>query len=330
VASSFGSMFAGRMTLARYRKETWSRVELRALESLALHPAAHALHYGSACFEGLKAYRRADGAVHVFRLDAHVERLRATAELLCLPIPPADLIEDLVCRLVDASRKDVPAFPGALYLRPVLLGTDANVGSATKPATEALLYVIASPVGDYFSSGQKPLTLYIEERAMRSTPEFGQAKAGGNYAAALRTQQRARDDHHADQVLFCPDGNVQEAGAANFLLLADDRLLTKPLDGSILAGVTRDSLLQLAGRAGYRVEERNFDVDELLAWIPTGEAALSGTAAVLAGVGELIHRGATHRVGDGEVGPHTRRLRERLIAVQFGDTEDELGWLRVV
>ena len=330
MAATFGSVFAGRMTLARYRDGSWNRGELRALEPLALHPAAHALHYGSACFEGLKAYRRADGGVHVFRLDAHAERLRTSAGLLCLPLPPRALVEELVCRLVDAVRKEVPAFPGALYLRPVLIGTDPNVGAATKPAAEASLYVIASPVGDYFAGGQRPLTLWVEEQVMRSTPEFGRVKTGGNYAAALRTVQRAKTEHHADQVLFCPGGDVQETGATNFLLLADGRLLTKPLDGSILAGVTRDSLLQLAVRGGYRVEERDFDVDELLGWIPSGEAALSGTAAVLAGVGTVICRGAAHRVGDGEVGPHTRRLRERLVAVQFGDAEDEFGWLRLV
>jgi branched-chain amino acid aminotransferase len=268
--------------------------------------------------------------VHVFRLDAHVERLRTTAGLLCLPLPSPGLVEELVCRLVDATRKDVPPFPGALYVRPVLIGTDPNVGAATKPAVEAMLYAIASPVGDYFAGGQRPLTLCIEERTMRSTPEFGRANTGGNYAAALRTVQRARAAHQADQVLFCPNGNVQETGAANFLLLDEGRVLTKPLDGSILAGVTRDSLLRLAERGGYRVEERDFDVDELLGWIPNGEAALTGTAAVLAGVGTLIHRGVSHRVGDGDIGPHTRRLRERLVAVQFGDAEDEFGWLRLV
>jgi len=330
VASGFGTIFSGRMTVARYRQGEWGRVELRGLEPLSIHPAAHALHYGSSCFEGLKAYRRADGGVQLFRLDAHVERLRASATLLCLPVPPVALVEDMVCRLVDAARKDVPAFPGALYVRPVLLGMDPNVGAATKPATEALLYVIVSPVGDYFSGGQRPLTLCIEERSPRSTPEFGRAKTGGNYAAALRTVQGARAKHNADQVLFCPNGHVQETGAANFLLLADGKLLTKRLDGSILPGVTRDSLLRLAERGGYRVEERDFHVDELVGWIPTGEAALSGTAAVLAGVGTIIFRGKEHRVGDGEIGSHTRRLRERLVAVQFGDAEDEFGWLRVV
>jgi branched-chain amino acid aminotransferase len=330
MAGGFGSTFCGRMTLSRFRQGAWGRAELRGLEPLSLHPGSHALHYGSACFEGLKAYRRADGGVHVFRLDAHAERLRTSATLLCLPVPPRPLVEELVCRLVDAVRKDVPKFPGALYLRPVLLGTDANVGAATRPATEALLYVIASPVGDYFGKGQRPLTLYVEESAMRTTPEFGQAKAGGNYAAALRTVQRARAAHPADQVLFCTGGKVQEAGAANFILLGEGSLITKPLDGSILAGVTRDSLLKLASRGGYRVEERDIDVDELLAFVPGGEAALSGTAAVLAGVGAVIHRGVTHRVGDGEIGAHTNRLRERLVAVQFGDAEDEFGWLRIV
>jgi branched-chain amino acid aminotransferase len=288
------------------------------------------LHYGSACFEGLKAYRQANGQVHLFRVDKHVERMRQSAELLCLPAPEAGFIESMIEAVVAASREIVPEFPGALYLRPVLIGTQANIGSATKPAEEACLYVIASPVGSYFGEDERPLRLLVGDRHMRSTPEFGRAKTGGNYAAALRFTVEAKKRWQADQVLFCPGGDVQETGAANFLLIDDRRVLTKKLDGSILQGVTRDSLLRLARDFGYEVEERDFHIPELLERASSGEAALSGTAAVLTSVGTLIHDGREYRVGDGKVGQNVRRLRAALNAIQCGEAEDRYGWRRPV
>jgi len=326
-AAPFGTAFADRMASARFADGHWSQAAIAPLEPLSLHPAAHVLHYGSACFEGLKAFRLASGRVALFRLDAHLARLGRSARLLCLPLPPLEAIEAMVRDLVESVRDQVPAAPGALYLRPILLGTEANIGAAGSPSAEALFYVLAAPVGDYFAAGGRALTLAIEEDAMRSTPDFGQAKTGANYAAALRTVARARAAHGADQVLFCPGGDVQETGASNFFLIDDRRLLTKPLDGSFLHGVTRDSVIALARELGYEVIERDFTVAELRDWIRTGEAALSGTAAVLAGVGTMIHRGERLTVGDGGVGPNTARLREALVAIQSGIAEDRHGWL---
>ena len=189
-----------------------------------------------------------------------------------------------------------------------------------------MLYILAAPVGDYFAA-DRALKVLIEDREMRSTPGFGQAKTGGNYASALRHVVRGRKEHGADQVLFCPGGDVQETGASNFFLLDDDRVLTKSLDSSFLHGVTRDSIIVLARDLGYEIIERNFTVAELKDWIRTGEAALSGTAATLAGVGTFVHDGAEYAVADGRVGKNTRRLREALIAIQYGASEDRFGWL---
>jgi branched-chain amino acid aminotransferase len=330
VSKPFGSVFGDQMAISWYRNGTWSRMTVQPVQPLSLHPGAHVLHYGSACFEGLKAYRQADGRLHLFRVDKHVERMRASAELLCLPAPEAGFIESMIEAVVDASREIVPEFPGALYLRPVLIGTQANIGSATKPSDEACLYVIASPVGSYFEQGERPLRLLVGDRHMRSTPDFGRAKTGGNYAAALRFTMDAKKRWQADQVLFCPGGDVQETGAANFLLIDDQRILTKRLDGSILQGVTRDSLLRLARDSGYDVEERDYRVPELLERASSGEAALSGTAAVLTSVGTLIFDGREYRVGDGKVGPNVVRLRAALNAIQSGEAEDRYGWRRPV
>ncbi len=326
MATSFGSAFAPRMGICHFRDGAWTSPELVPVEPLALHPGAHVLHYGSACFEGLKAYRFEDGSAHIFRLDRHIERMRASAGHLCLPVPDVALLDGIVREVVKASADIIPPSPGALYLRPVLIGTEPNIGAATRPSNQALLYVLASPVGDYFEGGGRPLKLVIEDARMRSTPQMGQVKTGGNYAAAVRQITDAKKKYQADQVLFCPGGDVQETGAANFLLLADGKILTKRLDGSVLPGITRDSLLKLAAGDGYQVEERDFDLAELLEWIKTGEAALSGTAAVLAAVGSLVHQEREIPVGDGKTGPNTARLRERLTRIQSGRDPDPFGW----
>jgi branched-chain amino acid aminotransferase len=215
-------------------------------------------------------------------------------------------------------------------LRPILFGTTGNIGAAATPAADASLLVLASPVWDYFSGGMKPLRILVDDENTRSAAQMGMVKTGGNYAAALGPTLSARAKYQIDQVLFSPGGKVQETGASNFVLIRDGELLTRSLDATFLHGVTRDSLLTLARDLGYKVSERVFDVKEMLEWVKTGEAALSGTAAVLAGVGTLIYRGAEHRVGNGDVGPLTRALRAQLVAIQQGEAPDTHGWLERV
>jgi branched-chain amino acid aminotransferase len=241
-----------------------------------------------------------------------------SAGLVCLPAPAPGLVEQMVCELVLACRDQVPDAPGALYLRPTLIGTEPNIGAAASPSSQACLYVLASPVGDYFARGQRPLKVALQTRHMRTTPAFGRAKSGANYVQALGHIERARAECGVDQLLFCPDGDVQETGASNFVLLDDRELLTKGLSDAYLHGVTRDSLLTLARDLGYRVVERDIGIDELIERAPHCEAALSGTAAVLAGVGTLVHEGREILVGNGEVGPNTTRLRAALTAIQHG------------
>jgi branched-chain amino acid aminotransferase len=325
----FGSVFTDLMAVATYKNGAWSAFELTPLNALSLHPAAHVLHYCSSCFEGFKAYRRADGGIHVFRMDRHIERLRQSARLLVLPEPDASLVRGMVLALIDRSRVEVPESPGSLYLRPLLFGTTANIGAAATPAEQATLVVMASPVWDYFAGGMKPLRILMEP-APRSAPHLGVVKTGGNYAAALGPTLAARREHQADQVLFCPDGEVQETGAANFLLLREGQILTRSLDSTFLHGVTRDSLLTLAREMGYTVQERIVTVEETLDWVGNGEAVLSGTAAVLAGVGTLIWQGREVRVAAGAVGPVTQALRAALVDVQRGVTPDRFGWLTSV
>jgi branched-chain amino acid aminotransferase len=327
---AFGTLLTSHMTVATYSQGRWSKGEIKPVAPIELSPAAHVLHYASTCFEGFKAYRRADGSVHTFRMDRHIQRLQQSARQLVLPEPAAAQVADMVRAVINRCRDAVPEAPGALYLRPILFGTSANIGAAATPTTEASLIVLASPVWDYFSGGVKPLRILVDDENTRSAAQMGMVKTGGNYAAALGPTLRARAKYQVDQVLFCPGGQVQETGAANFVLIREGELLTRGLDSTFLHGVTRDSLLTLARDLGYRVSERVFDVREMLDWVKSGEAALSGTAAVLAGVGTLIYRGTEHPVVNGEVGPITRALREQLVAVQRGEAPDRHGWLEPV
>jgi branched-chain amino acid aminotransferase len=327
---AFGTLLTSHMAVASFREGQWQQSEIKPVEPLPISPAAHVLHYASTCFEGFKAFRRADGSVHVFRMERHLQRFQQSARQLVLPEPDAKQVADMVRAVIARCRDAVPEAPGALYLRPILFGTTANIGAAATPTTEALLIVLASPVWDYFSGGVKPLRILVDDANTRSAEHMGIVKTGGNYAAALGPTLNARAKYHADQVLFCPGGQVQETGAANFFLIRDGELLTRSLDSTFLHGVTRDSLLTLGRDMGYRVSERKFDVLEMLDWAHGGEAALSGTAAVLAGVGTLIYAGTEHKVGTGEVGHLTRALRAQLVAVQQGEAPDRHGWLERV
>jgi branched-chain amino acid aminotransferase len=328
--STFGTVFCDDFIIARYADGAWQEAAIEPVAPLSLHPAAHVLHYSSTCFEGFKAYRWEDGKAHIFRLHDHVARMQKSAASLCLPIPDAEKMAQMVIDIVSHNVDDIPAPPSSLYLRPTLIGTLPNIGAAAAPSTEATLYVLTSPVGDYFTGGARPLKLLIEDTKARSTEQLGSTKTGGNYAAALGPTLAAKAEFGVDQVLFCPDGDVQETGAANFLLINNDEIITKPLDTSFLHGMTRDSILTLASDLGYKVSERNFTVDELLAAVKDHEAALSGTAACLAPVGTFVYKGEEVTVGDGQPGPNTAKLRDALQSIQYGNAPDKHGWLTEV
>lgn len=297
---------------------------------IPMHPASHVFHYASTCFEGFKAYRWDDGKARVFRLGDHVARMQKSAESLRMPVPDADMLAQMVVDLVAEAVDEIPEPPASLYLRPTLIGTLQNIGAAAGATTEAMLFVIASPVGDYFSGGAKTLKLLIDDEHARTTDQLGSTKTGGNYAAALGPTLDAKAEFGVDQVLFCPNGNVQETGAANFLLISDSEVITKPLDSSFLHGITRDSILKLAADNGYQVSERNFTVDELKQLVQTHEAALSGTAATLSSVGSLIHHGEEIMVRDGGPGENTAKLCAALQNIQKGVAADDHNWLTAV
>jgi branched-chain amino acid aminotransferase len=326
----FGTEFCGHIAIVRYENNAWQQPAIEPLGPLPMHPAAHVFHYASTCFEGFKAYRWNDGKAHIYRMQDHIARMQRSAASLRLPIPGTDLLAGMVTDLVAHHVDDIPAPPSSLYLRPTLIGTLENIGAAAAPSTEATLFVLASPVGDYFSGGAATLKLLVEDQRARSTEQLGSTKTGGNYAAALGPTLEAKEKYGVDQVLFCPQGDVQETGAANFLLISDDEVITKPLDSSFLHGMTRDSILKLAAENGYKINERNITVAELLELVKTYEATLSGTAACLSPVGALVYQGEEIPVRDGTAGPNTLRLRKALQDIQYGQAPDTHGWLTEV
>lgn len=330
--AAFGTVFMPQMALAQFDNGAWSQTEVVSSNSLTLHPGAHVLHYSSTCFEGLKAFRHADGSVKIFRMDANIERMSQSSQLLNLPAIDKAQLKQMIIDIVARFKADVPEAPGSLYIRPTHIGTEAAIGKAAAPTESSMLYVLLSPVGDYFAGGGKALSLLLEEDGMRCAPHMGMVKSGGNYASALGPILAAKSRYDADQVLFCPNGDVQETGAANFILIDGNEIITKSLDRSFLHGITRDSILTLARDRGMTVRERNLTVDELLerAAKPGTEAALSGTAAVLTPVGTLIRGEQRYTVGSGEAGATTLSLRKALNQVQWGESDDPHGWLTPV
>lgn len=325
--AQFGTEFCDDIAIARFENDVWQAPIIQPLAPLPMHPAAHVFHYGSSCFEGFKAYRWDDNKAHIFRLHDHVARMQKSAASLGLPVPDADLLAGMVTGLVAHVVDDIPSPPSSLYVRPTLIGTLENIGAAAGPSTEATLFVLTSPVGDYFSGGKSTLKVLIDDKHARSTDQLGSTKTGGNYAAALVPILEANTRFGADQVLFCPNGDVQETGASNFLLISDNEIITKPLHTSFLHGITRDSVLKLGADLGYTVNERDFTVKELLQWSSSYEAALSGTAACLSSVGAFVYEGEEIQVRDGKPGPNTARLRKALQDIQYGIADDTHGWL---
>ncbi|MFT7599383.1 MAG: branched-chain amino acid aminotransferase [Acidimicrobiales bacterium] len=331
-SAPFGSLFGDKMTIAALADGSYDYPgHAQAFENFSLHPGTHALHYGSSCFEGLKAHRQSDGSLAIFRLDDHVARMVQSIGKLRMPAPDPELIRTLIVDAVEANASFTPEAPGSLYIRPTFIGTSPNIGAAAAPSDTGLLYVICSPVGDYFAGGIRPLTIFVDTVTPRTTPQFGMVKSGANYVMALGPTLDAKAAHGADQVLFATGDDVTETGASNFFAVDDERVITRQLDESFLHGVTRDSVLALAADLGYAIEERPMTTAELADWCQRGELFLSGTAAVIAPVGTVVlSDGPRITVGDGQPGSNTLRIRQALTDLLIGAAPDNHGWLSPV
>jgi len=334
----FGRYFTDHMVTIRWSEEQgWHDAQVLPYGPLSLDPAAMVFHYGQEIFEGLKAYRQPDGSVASFRADANAARFQVSATRLAMPPLPEELFLDSLSELVRVDEPWVPAAGGeeSLYLRPFLISTEVGLG--VRPAAEYLYLLIASPAGPYFPGGIKPVDVWLATDYTRASPGgTGAAKAGGNYAASLLPQKQAADNGCA-QVAYMDAAErrwVEEMGSNNLFFVfgsgEDAELVTPELSGSILAGITRDSLLVLAKDLGYRVTERRVSGDEWLQGAVDGritEVFGSGTAVVVSPISGVKHSGGAVRIGDGQPGPITSRLRKVLTDIQLGVGPDPHRWM---
>lgn len=334
-ALRFGEVFTDHMFLLDHAHGAWSNARVVPFGPLPLSPAAAVLHYAQAMFEGLKAYRGVDGRVRIFRIDRHIARLARSAARLCMPAPSADMLRNALLTFTRTEARWVPDAPGtALYLRPTLIASEAFLG--VRPANEYLFFVIASPTAAYFGGEGGPLRLKVEERYVRAAAGgLGAVKAAANYAASLRASEEAKREGFA-QVLWTDAHEhraIEEAGTMNVFLRVGDEIITPPLGGTILAGVTRESTITLLRRWGHDVRERKITMDEILESRRTGrlhEMFGTGTGATIAPIGELSWQGERIVVGDGGEGPLARRLMPTFREIQTAVAPDPDCWMTEV
>ena len=328
----FGKIFTDHMFVMNYTEgKGWHDPRIEPFHNISLSPAAMVYHYGQEMFEGLKAYKNANGEVFLFRPDMNAKRTNATNDRLVIPQLPIEDFVQAVSAVVDVDRDWIPTEPGtSLYIRPFIIATDEFLGVA--PSKTYLFMVILSPSGAYYESGLAPVGIWIEDEYVRAVRGgIGFAKTGGNYAASLIAQQKAHDAGYS-QVLWL-DGverkYIEEVGAMNIFFKIAGKVVTPALSGSILPGITRDSTLQLCRDWGYEIEERKISAEELLQAQKDGtleEVFGTGTAAVISPVGKLRYQNEVMTIGNGETGPLSMKLYETITGIQTGKLEDTRGW----
>jgi len=332
----FGKIFTDRMLMAEWKVgQGWVDARVQPYAPFVLDPACLVFHYAQEIFEGLKAYKWADGSIALFRPEMNARRFNHSGDRLCMPEVPEELFLQGIEQLVKLEKDWIPSVEGtSLYIRPTMIAVEPVLG--VKTSDHYYFYVILSPVGAYYAAGFKPVKILVEDHYVRAVAGgTGEAKTGGNYASSLKAGLEAKQKGF-DQVLWL-DGvhrrYVEEVGAMNMLFAYEDRVVTAPLAGSILNGVTRDSVIKLATNLGIKVEERQIDINELMADIRSGklkEAFGSGTAAVVTPVGTMSYKGEALTIGDGGVGKLTQNLYDTLTGIQHGRIPDSFGWIRKI
>jgi branched-chain amino acid aminotransferase len=334
----FGTYFTDHMVTVRYSAEQgWHDAAVGPYAPFSLDPATSVLHYGQAIFEGLKAYRQADGSIASFRPDANAARFQSSAERLAMPRLPEEIFLESLRQLIAVDERWVPTKRGeSLYLRPFMISTEAGLG-VNRPANDYLYSLIASPAGMYFAGGVKPVSVWLSTEYVRAAPGgTGFVKCAGNYAASFVAQAQAVEKG-CDQVVWLDAIErrwVEEMGGMNLFFVfgsgADARVVTPELSGSLLPGVTRKSLLQLASDFGHQIEERRISTEEWEKEAASGELTevfACGTAAVITPVGRVKHADGEFMVAGGEPGELTMKLREELTGIQEGTRPDLHGWM---
>jgi branched-chain amino acid aminotransferase len=336
VDPGFGRVFTDHMAVVRYNqaKGGWYEARIEARANFQLDPAGAVLHYAQEIFEGLKAYKRDDGGVNLFRPDANARRFKDSADRMAMAQIPEDVFIEAVEQVVRIDRAWMPGGEGSLYLRPFMIASETFLG--VKPSSEYIFAVIASPVGSYFKGGPAPVSIWVSENYTRAAiGGTGAVKCGGNYAASLRAQAEAIQ-HGCDQVVFLDAIErryVEELGGMNVFFVFDDGSLSTPPLGTILPGITRDSIIALAKDAGKTVREEPYSIDQWRKDAASGrlkEAFACGTAAVISPIGKVRSVSGDFEISGGAAGPVAMGLRKQLVDIQYGRTNDPHNWIKKV
>ena len=332
----FGKYFTDYMfTMDWTVNKGWHNAKIEPYAPICLDPATLVLHYAQETFEGLKAYKSKDGNVLLFRPEINARRFANSNRRLCMEILPEEMFVEAIEKLVAHEVDWIPTAEGtSLYIRPFMFATEAAVG--VHPSSAYKFVIILSPVGAYYPEGVNPVKIYVEDEYVRATKGgTGFTKCGGNYAASIAAQVKAEKLGYT-QVLWL-DGverkYVEEVGTMNVMFKIDNKIITAPCDGTVLPGVTRDSILHILKDWGYEVEERHLSIDELMEAGRKGkleEAFGTGTAAVISPVGELYYKGETVTINDFKTGELTQKLYDTLTGIQWGNVKDTYGWTRIV
>ncbi|HZJ56771.1 MAG TPA: branched-chain amino acid aminotransferase [Clostridia bacterium] len=332
----FGTQFTDYMFVMDYDvKKGWYDPRIVPYGPIEMSPSSMVFHYGQAIFEGMKAYRDNNGDIVTFRAMDNFNRMNRSADRICMPKVDTGFVWDALNTLLDIERDWVPSSKDtSLYIRPFMIATDPFLG--VRPSNTYKFFIILSPVGPYYPEGLDPVKIYVEDKYVRvSKGGTGEAKVAGNYAASLLAAEKAKDKGYS-QVLWLDAADhtfVEEVGAMNIFFKIDGKLITAPLDGSILPGITRDSVIKLAKHLGYTVEERDLRVEDVFAAHDNGtleEVFGSGTAAVISPVGILEWMDNKIEINDGKIGEFTSRMYDMLTGIQYGTQEDVFGWVNRV
>jgi branched-chain amino acid aminotransferase len=328
----FGKIFTDHFFTVTYHNDKgWHDPMIEPYRPLPLDPTAMCLHYGQEIFEGLKAYRGKDDVIYLFRPTENIKRMNASAERLCMPTIDPDLFLDAVKKLVILEKDWIPRGEGtSLYIRPTMIATEPALG--VHPANQYLFFIVVGPVGAYYPEGFSPTKIFVSDEYVRAARGgIGAIKAAGNYAASLYASRIAIDQGYT-QVLWLDAIErkyVEEVGTSNIFFVIGDELITPPLSGTILPGITRDSVIRLAKSWGVKVTEKSLSMDEIIAAQGGGslkEVFASGTAAIVSPVGQINYRGDVYVISGGNIGSMTRRLYNDILQIQYGRKEDPFGW----
>ena len=329
----FGQYMADHMFVMLYDESIgWHDATIKPYEDFSLDPAAMVLHYGQAIFEGLKAYRGNNDRIYLFRPTDNLKRMNVSAARMCMPEIPEDLVYSAMKELVALDKDWVPRAEGAtLYIRPTMIASEAGLG--VRPARQYIFFIINCPVGAYYPEGFNPVKIFVTDKYVRAVAGgVGNVKTAGNYAASIMAAVEAQKQGYT-QVLWLDAIErrfIEEVGTMNIFFLIDDELITPPLTGSILPGITRDSVLRLTKDWGFKVSEKRITIDDVFAANEKGslqEIFGTGTAAVISPVGELNYKGRVCSINNGTTGKLAQKLFDELQAVQSGHKKDPYGWV---